>query len=159
MPSSIRSRKSAHGQEKYTTPLITTTLMSQHGAHITSTTNSCLVEAAPFSRFFPRSPSTFVVHVHGCLRALSAELGELARSLKWGSVRLPPLYRRQTGGLAKTVCCWLHVVGIRQRGEVGEAQTRRERISVLAPYTLRREEAASLPRGWCIYVERKHKST
>lgn len=33
MPSSIRSRKSAHGQEKYTPPLITTILMSQHGAH------------------------------------------------------------------------------------------------------------------------------
>lgn len=33
---------------------------------------------------------------------------------------------------------------------------RKERISVLCAFAEQGEEAASLPRGWCIYVAKKH---
>lgn len=123
------------------------TALRTHYIHNKHNCSVLALSHCPFSRFFPCLPSTFVVHVHGCLGALRAEHRVLARSLKWGFMRLPPLYLRQTRELAKTVWCWLHVVGIRHWGEVGEAQTLRERISVLSPLTEQWEEAASLPRG------------
>lgn len=161
--SSIRSRKSAHGWEKYTPPLNTTILMSQHWGHnYFHNKHKCLVTALSrcplFQVVLSCLPSTFVVHVQGCLGAIHVEHRVLAWSLKWGYMSLPPLFLRQTRALAKTVWCWLHVVGIRYCGEVGEAQTLREKISILSPLTQWWEEAASLPRGKCIYVERKHRS-
>lgn len=107
--------------------------MSKHWGHnYFHKKHKCSVRAlscCPFSRSSPHPPphlpSTFLVHVHGCLGALHVEHRVLAQSLKWGSMSLPPLFLRQTRALAKTMWCWLHVAGIRHWGEVGEAQTLR----------------------------------
>lgn len=68
---------------------------------ITSTTHTSAQPylAAPFPGFFSRwLPSTFVVHVHGCLGALGVEHRVLARSLKRGSMSLPPLLPETSAG-------------------------------------------------------------
>lgn len=116
----------------------TTILMSQRSGHITSTTNwpALGLSHCHFSRFFP------LVAVHICLPCARPPGSHACSTPGAGPEPKTRIYEatsalalRQTQEYAKAVWCWLHVVGIRRRGEVGEAQTARERVSVLAPTT------------------------
>lgn len=115
--------------------------------------------SAPFSRFFP----LLAIHIcHPCARLPGGPpcwTHGVGPEPKMGIYELTSaLTDNWMQARAKTVWCWLHVVGIRHWGEVGEAQTLSKRISILSSLAEQCEEAAPLPRGKCIYVERKHKS-
>lgn len=92
-------------------------LSRQNCSHNKQELSHGLISLPVLKVFPPCLPSTFVISVHDCRGPNRVQHTVLAQSLKWGSMRLPPLILAETKAFAKTVWCWLHVVGIRLRGE------------------------------------------
>lgn len=142
---------------KYTPLLNTTILMSEYWGHILLPQQTRVLRwpylSAPFSRFFP----PLAIHIcHPCARLPGGSpcwTHGVGPEPKMGIYEpTSALTDNWLQARAKTVWCWLHVVGIRHWGEVGEAQTLSKRISILSSLAEQWKKAAPLPRGKCIYV-------